>query len=302
MKPFRSNTGLIAIVVTASQVENGSTTIWGDHIATWFDGQNNHQKVSQVQLFMPAEFAADVGIGLIVKVSARSFKAVGNNNSSITCTYYDVVDTVGMIDAQTIQSIGSPNLNVFTLGGNVGGVEQKNANGNTWYNISLALTRSFKVNEQWEDETTWTRLSMSQKTWDMNMKNGLDKGDSIIVEAELSTNMYTDNNGNEVIGHEYRVNRVLGVVHKFELQALKQSNQSAPQGQQPMQNQRPMQQGQQPMNQRPMQQGQQPMPMQNQRPMQQSQQPMQGQQGQPVNGSQPFRPQNGGGFNRPMGR
>ena len=47
-----------------------------------------------------------------------------------------------------------------------------------------------------------------------------------MVETELSTNGYTDKNGNNVTGHEFRVSRVLGMVKKFELQSLKAANQA----------------------------------------------------------------------------
>lgn len=231
MKPFRSNTGLIAIVVTDSQIENGNTTIWADQVTSWVDGQNQMQtRTNPVQLFAFADYNVQKGMGLICKVSYKTFKAQGNNNFEVTCSYYELLDVLGEIDGNTINKCGLPSLCNFTLGGNIGSVEQKNANGNTWYNVSIALTRSFKDQSgNWQDETHWARLSISQKTFDLNFKQSLDRGDSLMVEAELSTNNYTDKNGNNVTGHEFRVSRVLGMVKKFELQALKGSNQSAPQ-------------------------------------------------------------------------
>ena len=228
MKPFRSNNGLIAIVVTGSQFENGNTTIWADQVTSWVDGQNQLQsRTNQIQLFAHGQVEFQQGVGLVCKVSLKTCKFSGNNNSEVTHSYYDLHSVLGEIDGNSLNQFGLPSLCNFTLGGNIGSIEQKNANGSTWYNVSIALTRSFKDEQQnWQDETHWARLSISQKTFDQNFKQGLDKGDSLMVESELSTNDYTDKNGNNVTGHEFRVSRVLGMVKKFELQSLKAANQS----------------------------------------------------------------------------
>lgn len=232
MKHFRSNTGLMAVIVTGSQLDNGATTIWCDQVTSWQDTSGAEQsRTNQIQLFAKCDYQPQVGQGLLVKVAYKNFKAKGNNNSDFVCSFYELIDVLGVIDPNSIQSAGVPSLSLFTLGGNLGSVEMKNANGNTWYNATLALTRSFKDNEQnWQDETHWARISISQKTFEINCKQGLDKGDSVMLECELSTNTYTDNNGNNVIGHEFRVNRVLGIVKKYEFEMLKQANQSTPQG------------------------------------------------------------------------
>ena len=228
MKPFRSNNGLIAFVVTGSQIENGNTTIWADQVTSWVDGQNQMQsRTNQIQLFAHGQLEFPVGVGYVCKVSLKTCKFTGNNNSELTHTYYELHNVLGEIDSNSVNQFGLPSLCNFTLGGNVGSIEQKNANGSTWYNVSIALTRSFKDEQQnWQDETHWARLSISQKTFDQNFKQGLDKGDSLMVETELSTNDYTDKNGNNVTGHEFRVSRVLGMVKKFELQSLKAANQA----------------------------------------------------------------------------
>ncbi|USD58857.1 single-stranded DNA-binding protein [Vibrio sp. SCSIO 43140] len=231
MKHFRSNTGLMAVIVTGSQVNNGNTTIWADQITSWLDNSNNEQtRTNQIMLFVNSDYQPNVGQGLLVKVAYKTMKQQGQNNSQYTVSYYDLIDVLGVIDPNSIQAAGAPSLALFTLGGNIGSIEQKNANGNTWYNATVALTRSFKdENQNWQDETHWARISISQKTFEMNCKQGLDKGDSVMLECELSTNTYNDNHGNSVQGHEFRVNRVLGIVKKYEFEMLKQANQSAPQ-------------------------------------------------------------------------
>ena len=238
MKPYRSNTGTIAVIVDNSTFENGITTIWGRQITTYMSNNQEQQKVANLVLTAQSEFQVEPNTTLFVKASVKTAKFNGNNNSEFTVTFYDIIDVIGELAPQATQHTYPVSLNTFTLGGNVGSVEQKNANGNTWYNVSLALTRSFKDNSQnWQDETHWVRLSVSQKTFDMNFKQGLDKGDSLIVETEVSTNDYTDRAGNNITGHEFRVSRVLGAVRKFELQSLK--------GGQQQQQQQPQQQSQQ---------------------------------------------------------
>lgn len=236
MKHFRSNTGLMAVIVTGSQINNGNTTIWADQITSWIDNSQHEQtRTNQIMLFVNSEYQPNVGQGLLVKVAYKTMKQQGNNNSQFTVSYYDLIDVLGVIDPNSIQAAGVPSLALFTLGGNIGSIEHKSANGNTWYNATVALTRSFKDESQnWQDETHWARISISQKTFEMNCKQGLDKGDSVMLECELTTNTYNDNNGNSVQGHEFRVNRVLGIVKKYEFEMLKQANQSAPQA--PQQN------------------------------------------------------------------
>ncbi|WP_299021302.1 single-stranded DNA-binding protein [uncultured Photobacterium sp.] len=235
MKAFRSNTGFVAGTVTQSNKANGQTTFWVDQVTSWNDSQGAPKsRTAQIQCTVANELDLQPGNQLLMKVCVQTFEAQGNNGSKVTSTYYKVLDFFGFAPTPD----NALNLNQFTLGGNVGMVEHKSGNNGSWYNVSVALTRSYQVNNNWQDETHWVRVVISDKLFNQNFKNGLNKGDSLIVDAELTTNAYTDKHGNQVLGNEFRVNRVLGQVTKAELNLLKtqQPSQHMPQGNAPQQN------------------------------------------------------------------
>lgn len=269
MKLFRSNVGLIAGTITSSNAANGQTAFWVDQVTCWTDAQGNQKsRTAQVQCVHEGELDLKAGNAVLLRTCVKTCENVGNNGSKINVTYYKVLNFLGFSpDSNDVQL----SLNQYTLGGNVGSVDQKTSGNNTWYNVTLALTRSYQVNNNWQDETHWVKLVINQKMFDQNFKNGINTGDSMMVECELTTNSYVDKHQNTVLGNEFRVNRVLGQVTKAESQLLK-SQQTSQQGnfnsqpqqqqQQPQQNFAPQQQQQQ--QQQPQQQNFQPQQQQSQ--------------------------------------
>ncbi|MGR5159746.1 single-stranded DNA-binding protein [Vibrio owensii] len=222
MKPLRANTGFIGGTVTSCNVDNGQTIIWVDQVTRYLDAsQQEQQRTAQLQCVWEGQYNFNQGDSVLFKVMYQKTKLQGNNGSQVDVAYYRVLDCLAQAPSGSYLSVNS-----FTLGGNVGSVEEKNSNGKTWYNVTVALTTSFKdENDNWQDTTHWARISINQKMMATNFKQGLHKGDSVLIECEVTTNSGTDQYQNNVLYNEFRLNRVLGQVAKAEFEALKNTGQ-----------------------------------------------------------------------------
>jgi single-strand DNA-binding protein len=70
--------------------------------------------------------------------------------------------------------------------------------------IGLAVNGRRKVDDEWEDETTWVNLTVFGPAAE-NMAQYSSKGDMLVVEAQYQKRKYTDSDGDERTGHDFIV-------------------------------------------------------------------------------------------------
>ena len=93
-----------------------------------------------------------------------------------------------------------PSMNSIMLIGNLGQDPELSytANGVARTQLSLATNRRVRRNEEYEDETTWHRVTL----WRRNAENAaqyLQRGRRVLVEGNVSSYKYTDDEGHERI-------------------------------------------------------------------------------------------------------
>ena len=104
-------------------------------------------------------------------------------------THQDVLDPRGDV---------IPSMNSIMLIGNLGQDPELSytANGVARTQLSLATNRRVRRNEEYEDETTWHRVTL----WRRNAENAaqyLQRGRRVLVEGNVSSYKYTDDEGQE---------------------------------------------------------------------------------------------------------
>jgi len=69
-------------------------------------------------------------------------------------------------------------------------------------NLSIAVDRREKKEDEWVSETTWIRLTAFGKTAE-SMHQHLGVGDKIVVQAEYQKRQYQDDEGNDRYSHDF---------------------------------------------------------------------------------------------------
>jgi len=88
-------------------------------------------------------------------------------------------------------------INKVVLLGNVGSVEVKEFDGGKkLVQVSLATTDGYKKGEEWINKTEWHKCIMAIPAL-AERACTINKGDKIYVEGSISTNSWTDKDGNK---------------------------------------------------------------------------------------------------------
>lgn len=90
-------------------------------------------------------------------------------------------------------------LNKVTLLGNLGKDPESGTtkNGNSWCRFSIATTESWKDKNtgEWKDATEWHNVSTFNDRVCKLATQYLRKGSKVLVEGQMKTRKFTDNNG-----------------------------------------------------------------------------------------------------------
>lgn len=79
---------------------------------------------------------------------------------------------------------------------------QYTASGTAVTNLSIAVDRREKVNDEWVNETTWIRLTAFAQTAE-SIAQHLAKGDKILVSTEYQKRKYQDEEGKDRYSHDF---------------------------------------------------------------------------------------------------
>ena len=142
------------------------------------------------------------------RLDQRSFEVENGSRQYVTELIASSIwslDTPTEIDSsETHQDIEDPrgdvipSMNSIMLIGNLGQDPELSytANGVARTQLSLATNRRVRRNEEYEDETTWHRVTL----WRRNAENAaqyLQRGRRVLVEGNVSSYKYTDDQGQE---------------------------------------------------------------------------------------------------------
>ena len=144
------------------------------------------------------------------RLDQRSFKVENGSRQYVTeliATSIWSLDTPTEVDSskmhhdvQDPRGDVIPSMNSIMLIGNLGQDPELSytANGVARTQLSLATNRRVRRNEEYEDETTWHRVTL----WRRNAENAaqyLQRGRRVLVEGNVSSYKYTDDEGQERI-------------------------------------------------------------------------------------------------------
>ncbi|HIF9337742.1 hypothetical protein [Photobacterium damselae] len=95
--------------------------------------------------------------------------------------------------------------NTFMVSGNVARIDE---NGD-WSVLTLAVSKGRNA------PTNWLRLPIHNSFYQKVFKQPVLKGDWIFVQSNLETRMFKDSNGKKQLSNDFKIQRLLGVEHKF---------------------------------------------------------------------------------------
>lgn len=87
--------------------------------------------------------------------------------------------------------------------------------GTTLAKFSLAVSEARKVEDTWEDETTWVNNITAFGKNAENVASVLGKGDLVLVETRFSPSRWTDDEGNTRYGFSFILTRWDRLMKKF---------------------------------------------------------------------------------------
>ncbi|WP_318441692.1 single-stranded DNA-binding protein [Photobacterium leiognathi] len=195
---INSNEGTLGgNIIQINDNGNGKSTLWVQHTPA-AEGQYQPKDVLlRLVIDSPSvqELALTNGTAIVAKVETNSFLAKGKNDSKVTITEYVVTEVLSASNG------GGAIANEFLLGGTVGKVD-KNPN-NQWMNLSFALQKAKN------EPTVWVRISVHAKFAEKAFKQGIVKGDNLLIKAKVQTQSYDDRHQNRVVSNDFKIERVL---------------------------------------------------------------------------------------------
>lgn len=103
-------------------------------------------------------------------------------------------------------------INQVTIRGHIGNVRTFGRENNV-ASISVATTESYKDrNGKWQEITTWHRVKAFASNSAIPPFESLQKGMLVLVNGKLTTNSYTDKDGNERESTEIDAAEIVGII------------------------------------------------------------------------------------------
>jgi single-stranded DNA-binding protein len=229
MRSIKVNSGQISGLITNIHPQQGGKFVEIRNDNYYWSGGDEKVISCQMMLYVPdTESTHDTlkqGDFIIANVRYESYDVQGNNSSTFKQNSLFVYSIDTYIPSEMVSNTADApwyriSSNKFTLGGNVGNVEQKNGNNGAWSTVTIALNRSFKDESgNWQDaDPVWARITINGS----QMKTLPQKGDALIVDCELKTRPFEDKNQNQAMSYDFKFSRVLHHVKKTEMEAMKQ--------------------------------------------------------------------------------